>query len=263
MTKLTADLGGSSFACALDGPRNAAVVMLSNSLASNLSMWDGQIPALGERYRVLRYDTRGHGNTEATPGPYTMESLAGDARALLTHLGIEKVHFVGLSLGGMTGQYLGANHPEMLLSLTLCDTAAHIAPASVWDERIATARTQGMAGIADATLERWFTSDFHQSNPDAIERIRKMILATAVEGFTSCGAAIRDMDQREAIAGIATPTRVIVGAQDPSTTVAHAELIHEKIAGSELVVIDNAAHLSNIEQPEAFNEALLDFLDRH
>lgn len=236
--------------------------MLSNSLASNLSMWDGQMPVLSERYRVLRYDTRGHGASQETPGPYTMESLAGDARALLEHLGIAKVHFVGLSLGGMTGQYLGANHPELLLSLTLCDTAAQMSPASAWDERIAAARAGGMAGIVEPTLERWFTSDFHQSSPDVIERVRKMILATSVEGFTGCGAAIREMDQREAIAGIATPTRVIVGKQDPATTVEHAELIHGKIAGSDLVVIDNAAHLSNIEQPEAFNEALLEFLDR-
>jgi 3-oxoadipate enol-lactonase len=262
LTRLTVDLDGTSFACALDGPRDAAVVMLSNSLAADLAMWDGQIPALGERYRVVRYDTRGHGGTAATPGPYTMESLAGDARALLERLGIEKVHFVGLSLGGMTGQYLGANHPELLLSLTLCDTAAHMSPASAWDERIAAARSGGMAGIATPTLERWFTSDFRQANPEDIERIRKMILATSVEGFTGCGAAIREMDQRDSIAGITTPTRVIVGAQDPATTVAHAELIHQKIAGSELVVIDNAAHLSNIEQPGVFNEALLDFLDR-
>lgn len=262
MTRLTTDLDGTSFACALDGPKDAAVVMLSNSLASDLSMWDGQIAALSERYRVLRYDTRGHGGTAEIPGPCTMESLAGDARALLERLGIEKVHFVGLSLGGMIGQYLGANHPELLLSLTLCDTAAHMSPASAWDERIAAAQADGMAGIVEPTLERWFTAEFRQSSPDVIERVRKMILATSVEGFTGCGAAIREMDQREAIAGIVTPTRIIVGAQDPATTVAHAELIHEKIAGSDLVVIDNAAHLSNIEQPEAFNEALLEFLDR-
>lgn len=262
MTLQVADIDGCRIAYRFDGPEDAPVVILSNSLSSNLSMWDDQMAALTARYRVLRYDQRGHGESEATPGPYSFDLLADDARGLLDRLGIESVHFVGLSMGGMTGMNLGVRHPDILKSLVLCDTSAHMPPPEMWDERIALAREQGMAATSEPTLARWFTAPFHVAQPDAIERVRRMIDTTPVEGYAGCCGAIQAMDQTESISAIDMPTSVIVGADDPSTPVSASRTIHQRIAGSELVVIEGAAHLSNIEQTGVFNAALLDFLSR-
>jgi 3-oxoadipate enol-lactonase len=237
--------------------------VLSNSLSSNLSMWDDQIAALTARYRVLRYDQRGHGQSAVTPGPYTFDMLADDVRGLLEALGVGSVHFVGLSMGGMTGMKLAVRHPEILQSLVLCDTSAHMPPAELWDERIALARDGGMAATSEATLGRWFTAPFHAARPDAIARVRQMIETTPVEGYSGCCMAIREMDQTAALPRISVPTRVIVGAEDPSTPVSASQLIHDRIPGSELIIIDDAAHLSNIEKASEFNVAVLDFLARH
>ncbi|MDH3231135.1 MAG: 3-oxoadipate enol-lactonase [Alphaproteobacteria bacterium] len=263
MTLDTADIGGCCIAYRFDGPADAPVVMLSNSLSSNLSMWDDQIAALTAHYGVLRYDQRGHGQSAVTPGPYSFDLLADDVRGLLRHLGIDSVQFVGLSMGGMTGQSLGVRHPDILKSLVLCDTSAHMPPAALWDERIALARNGGMEATSEATLGRWFTAPFHAARPDAIDRVRQMIETTPVEGYAGCCIAIRDMNQTAALSRIAVPTRVIVGAEDPSTPVSASQLIHGEIAGSELVILDDAAHLSNIEKADEFNAALLDFLLRH
>jgi 3-oxoadipate enol-lactonase len=253
---------GISFNYRFDGPRNRPVVMLGNSLMSDLSMWEPQVAALAEGYRVLRYDTRGHGGTDAPAGPYTIELLAADAVALLDALGLERVHFVGLSLGGMTGQFLGAKHPGRLLSLVLCDTASRMPAPEMWDGRIRTAETQGIEPLIPATLERWFTAPFRERRGDAIERVAAMIRRTPVAGYVGCCHAIRDMNQTDMLPSIEAPTLVIVGADDPSTPVTAARAIHERIAGSELAVIGDAAHLPNIERPEAFNAALLGFLAR-
>ena len=263
MTLDTADIGGCRIAYRLDGPAEAPVVMLSNSLSSSLSMWDDQIAALTAHYRVLRYDQRGHGQSAVAPPPYTFDLLADDVHCLLRHLGIDSVHFVGLSMGGMTGQTLGVRHPDILKSLVLCDTSAHMPPPAMWDERIALARDGGMASTSDATLGRWFTAPFHAARPDAIERVRQMIETTPVEGYAGCCMAIRDMDQTAALPRIAAPTCVIVGAEDPSTPVAASKLIHGAIAGSDLVIIEDAAHLSNIEKADEFNTILLGFLSQH
>ena len=242
-----------------DGPEDGPVVMLSNSLASNLSMWEPNVPALtGAGYRVLRYDSRGHGNTAAPDGPYTMELLAADALGLLDALGLERVHFCGLSKGGMIGQTLGASHGDRLRSLTLCDTAA-VSPLP-WDERIASTRAGGMETVVDGTLERWITPEGRANMPEWVEKIRAMILSTPVEGYCGSIAAIRDMDQRESIRAITTPTHVIVGEEDFGTPVEAARLIHERIAGSKLTIVPKAAHLSNVDQPAVFNDALLGFL---
>ena len=242
-----------------DGPEDGPVVMLSNSLASNLSMWEPNVPALtGAGYRVLRYDSRGHGNTAAPDGPYTMELLAADALGLLHALGLERVHFCGLSKGGMIGQTLGASHGDRLRSLTLCDTAA-VSPLP-WDERIASTRAGGMETVVDGTLERWITPEGRANMPEWVEKIRAMILSTPVEGYCGSIAAIRDMDQRESIRAITTPTHVIVGKEDFGTPVEAARLIHERIAGSKLTIVPKAAHLSNVDQPAVFNDALLGFL---
>ncbi len=263
MTLDAIDINGCRIAYRLNGPRDAPVVMLSNSLSSNLTMWDGQVAALGARYRVLRYDQRGHGQSAAPPGAYSLDLLGDDACALLDRLAIETVHFVGLSMGGMTGMNLGVRRPERLISLVLCDTAAHMPPPEMWDQRIALARARGMAATAEPTLGRWFTPAFHKTSPDGISRVREMIETTPVEGYAGCCVAIRDMNQLAALPGIKLPTLVMVGDADPSTPVAAARAIHDRIAGSELAILDDAAHLSNIEQKDAFNARLLDFLGRH
>jgi len=263
MTFETADIGECRIAYRFDGPAGAPVVMLSNSLSSNLTMWDDQIAALTAHYRVLRYDQRGHGQSAVTPAPYSFNVLADDVSGLLRRLGVGPVHFVGLSMGGMTGQTLGVRHPDILRSLVLCDTSAHMPPPGLWDERIALARDGGMAATSEATLGRWFTAPFHAARPDAIERVRQMIETTPVEGYAGCCMAIRDMDQTAMLSRIAVPTCVIVGAEDPSTPVAASKLIHNKIAGSEMVIIEDAAHLSNIEKADEFNTALLGFLSQH
>ena len=244
-----------------EGDPAAPTVMLCNSLSSTLAMWDAQVPALvGAGYRVLRYDARGHGASSVASGPTTIADLAADALALLDHLGIARVHFCGLSLGGMTGPWLGTHHASRLLSLSLCATAAYMGPADLWDQRIAAVASGGMAAVADATINRWFTPASQRRLPAEVARIRDAILNTPVAGYSACCAAIRDMDQRDTIAAIDLPTLVLVGADDPSTPVAAAELIHQRIRGSHLHVIPDSQHFFNVEEPTQFNAALLGFL---
>ncbi len=247
----------------LTGPETAPVVTLSHSLAANLHMWDDQMPALAN-YRVLRYDTRGHGGSEAPAGDYTLEQLAEDAAALLEALGIERTHFVGLSMGGMIGQTLALMRPELLRSLVLCDTSSRIPPetAPAWDERIATAREKGMEALVEPTIERWFSPAFCTREPDKVDAVREMIRTTPVAGYIGCCRAIQRLDLTERLSEIRLPTQIIVGEHDPGTPVAASEAIHERIAGSELVVLPDALHFSNVEQRDAFNAALADFLSR-
>ena len=245
-----------------DGPEQGPVVMLSNSLASDLTMWEPQVSLLVEAgYRVLRYDTRGHGHSAVPEGPYTIELLTTDAVGLMNVLGLDKVHFCGLSMGGMVGQMLGTRHGDRLTSLTLCSTSAYIGPSDIWDERIASVKKNGMNTVVDATLDRWFTKAGRERLPEAVEKVRQSILNTPIDGFCSCCAAIRDMDQRESIRTISTRTKVMVGEHDPGTPVSAAKLIHERIASSGLKIISDAAHFVHVEQADAFNETLLAFLD--
>jgi 3-oxoadipate enol-lactonase len=211
---------------------------------------------------VLRYDTRGHGRSETTPGPYSIASLADDAAGLLEALGIAAAHFVGLSMGGMIGQQLGARYPERVLSLSLCDTASEMPPRAMWEERLAIARSQGIPGLVDGTIRRWFTEPFIGRAPADIEKVRRMILGTGVEGYVACASAVRDMAQTTMCLGIQAPTLVLTGRQDPACTVDQATVLHRVICGSEMVVLEDAAHLSNIEQPAAFNAAVRGFIDR-
>jgi 3-oxoadipate enol-lactonase len=246
----------------LSGDEGRPVVMLSNSLGTNLAMWDAQMPELRGGYRVLRYDTRGHGRTDATEGPYAIEQLAEDAIGLLDALAIERVHFCGLSMGGMIGQVLGAKHGSRLASLTLCATASHMPQREIWDGRIETAREQGMEALVEGVVERWFTEAFRARPRPEAERVREMILATPAHGYAACCAAIRDMDLRETIRDIEVPTLIIVGDKDPATPVEASRAIEERIRGARLEVIPEAAHLVNIEQAAAFNRALGGFLGR-
>lgn len=247
----------------LAGPADAPVVLLSNSLGTRLEMWHPQMQALAERYRVLRYDSRGHGRSDAPDSPYTIDMLADDALGLLDALDIERAHFCGLSKGGMVGQVLGAKHGDRLISLALCSTACYLPPRELWDERIRVANEQGMIALADGVVERWFTEAFRREPSIAVDRVRQMIIDTPAHGYAACCAAIRDMDLREVITGISVPTLVIVGADDPATPPDKAEEIQRRISGARLEVVPNAAHLLNIEQDVVFDAALMSLLDRH
>ena len=256
-----AAVNGTTLDYRFNGPEGGPLVMLSNSLGSNYSMWEPQLPALkGAGFRVLRYDSRGHGKSAVPQGPYSMELLAADAVGLMDALSIEKVHFCGLSMGGMVGQMLGTHHGGRLRSLTLCDTTAHVGSPEIWHQRIETARNKGMANLAEATIDRWITKAGQERLPREVDKVRTMIGNTPVEGFCACCVAIRDMDQRESIRAVTTPILVIVGEEDQGTPVEAARLIHERIAKSQLVILPQAAHLANIEQAGAFNTALLKFL---
>jgi 3-oxoadipate enol-lactonase len=247
----------------LTGPADQPVVMLSNSLGTRLEMWHAQMQALTKRYRVLRYDSRGHGRSDAPEGPYTIEILAADAIGLLDALGIERVHFCGLSKGGMVGQMLGARHGDRLISLALCSTACHMPQRELWDERIRLVTEAGMAAVADAVIERWFTEAFRREPTIELERVQRMILETPPHGYAACCAAIRDMDLRDLITGIRLPTLVIVGENDPATPPERAREIQSLIPGAQLEVVPDASHLLNIEQDVVFEAALTSLLDRH
>ncbi len=239
-----------------DGPADAPVLMLSHSLASNLHMWDTQVEALASKFRILRADTRGHGKTEVTSPPYSVQLLLDDTIALLDALQIEKVHFCGLSLGGMIGQRFGAFHGDRLHSLTLCDTTSQMRDPLIWDERMKMAKELGMAGIQSATLARWFTEKFFSTGGAIIKEIQEMIEETSLVGYLGCCEAIKEMSQAGILNKIRSPTLIIVGEDDQSTPVAAAQFLKQNIVDSELVVIKSAAHLANIEQHEKFNDAL-------
>ena len=243
-----------------DGPW----VTLSHSLACDLHMWDEQMAALTKKYKVLRYDTRGHGKSEAPTGAYTLEQLADDAHGLLSALGIKETHWAGLSMGGMIGQTFALKYPGVFKSMVLADTTSRYPAeaASAWADRIQTAQTKGMDAVVDGTLARWFTEPYRKSNPPAVARVGASIRGTPVAGFVGCCHAIPKINVTQRLKEITCPTLVIVGEQDPGTPVAMAREIHEALPGSELVIIPSAAHLSNIEQPQAFDKALLGFLDR-
>ena len=243
-----------------DGPEGAPVLLLSNSLGTRLEMWDDQMEALTAHFRVLRYDSRGHGRTSAPDRDYTMDELGQDAVALLDALEIDRVWYCGLSKGGMVGQWLGCNAPGRLEKLVLSNTAAHLGPRELWDDRVRISREQGMEPLVDVILQRWFTEAFRTSSPERVEKVKAQVLSTPGHGYGACSAAIRDMDQREAIKSITTPTLVIAGAEDPATTPEAGKLIADSIAGAKLEIIPEAAHLANIEQTEHYNRVLVSFL---
>lgn len=245
----------------ISGKADGPTLLLSNSLASNLHMWDPQMQTFHRHFRVVRYDSRGHGRSDAPDGPYSIDMLTADAVGLLDHLGVARAHFCGLSKGGMVGQRLATLHPERVDRLVLADTAAYMGPADLWEGRIQLAEARGMAGVVDATLERWFTPAFRAHDPGAVARVREMILGTPVAGFVGCCRAIQAMDQRETIAAITAPTLIVVGADDPSTTPDKAREIQERIPHSHLTVLPEAAHLANIEQEALFDAAVIEFLE--
>ena len=246
----------------LSDKKKTSVVILSHSLGCSLSMWDPQMDALVPHFQVLRYDIRGHGRSEATVGPYTPELLAKDAIALLDALEIDKVHWIGLSMGGMIGQAVALNYSDRLKSLVLCDTTAVIPPEAqpLWQERIDAVRGKGIESQMEPTMERYFTRSFLKSNPPTLGAIRKQFLATPAKGYLGCVEAIRRLNFLDRLSKIKIPTLIMVGEDDPGTPVSASRAIHEKISNSKLVIIQSARHLPNVEQPGAFNTNLLTFL---
>jgi 3-oxoadipate enol-lactonase len=239
-------------------------VVMSHSLACAISMWDEQAEALKSKYKVLRFDTRGHGASDAPAGAYTMDLLAEDLHGLLGALGVESPHFVGLSMGGMIGMTYALRHPGVFKSLVLCDTSSRVPPEAqpVWDERIKTATEQGMEPLVESTLKRWFTEPYLARRNSVVGRVADLIRHTPPPGYVGCCHAISKINLTDRLAAIKCPVQIIVGEKDVGTPVAMSEAIHEAIPGSELVVIPDASHLSNLEQPAAFNAALLRFLAR-
>lgn len=244
----------------LEGKSGAPVLVFSNSLGANYSMWDPQAHEFHKRFRILRYDVRGHGQSSATAGPYTIEQLSKDVLSLLDSLDLDRIDFCGLSMGGMVGMWLGLHAPERLNRLVLCNTGARIGSTDAWNARIEAVRKNGMKSIAPAVIERWFTPDFRKKSPAVISKTQKMIEEANADGYSSCCEAIRDFDCREQLSGIRTPTMVISGAHDPATPPADGRFIAQKIPAARYVEL-NAAHLSNIEAQEKFNKELGAFLN--
>ena len=246
----------------LHGKEGAPWLVLSHSLACSVRMWDPQIEALKGDYRILAYDTRGHGASEATKGAYTLELLADDLFFLLKELKISAAHYCGLSMGGMIGQTFALKYPGVFRTLTLADTTSRYPAeaAPVWADRIKTVEAKGMEPLAQPTLERWFTEPFRKSHAAVVDGVRKLILATPVAGYAGCCSAIPKINLTSRLKEIKCPILVIVGEQDPGTPVAMAKEIHDNAPGSKLVVLPQAAHLANLEQPAGFTRALREFL---
>lgn len=243
----------------LDGPESAPVLVLSNSLGTTLEMWSPQIPRFAEAFRVLRLDTRGHGQSAAPPGEYSVGQLGRDVTALMDALGIARAHFCGLSMGGLTGVWLGVHAPERVERLVLCNTAARIGDREGWNARIATVRGDGMEPIAAAAPGRWFTEGFCARAPEAVAQVQDQLRNTSAAGYAGCCAALRDADLRPQLSRIAAPTLVIAGSHDVATPPAVGRALADGIEGARYLELD-AAHLSNIEQAEAFTDAVLSFL---
>lgn len=243
----------------LTGNAAAPVLLFSNSLGTNLSMWHNQLAAAEKHFRVLRYDSRGHGLTTVTPGPYSIELLGRDVLQLLDKLKITRVNFCGLSKGGMIGMWLGINAPQRLHKLILCNTAAKIGTMESWNGRIKSVRENGMKSIAPSVIERWFTPEFRKSSPDAVARTQQMLEHSPLDGYIASCEAIRDMDQRDAISLIRVPALVISGARDPVIPLSESHFLSERIFGAHSVDLE-AAHLSNIEASEQFTAAVIRFL---
>ncbi len=240
-----------------DGDESLPVLVLSNSLGTSFDMWAPQIAALTRHFRVLRYDTRGHGKSSVTDGPYSIAQLGGDVIALLDHLGLERVHFCGLSMGGITGMWLGLHHANRLNRLILCNTAAYIGPPENWTNRAAAVERDGVGSIA--VVDKWLTPDFAAQQPALVEQLRAMLSATDARGYAANCLAVRDSDLRLEIQRIATPTLVIAGSGDIPTPPADGRYLADSIPNAQYVEL-YAAHLSNLQQVEGFSQAVVKFL---
>ena len=246
----------------IHGAEGKPWLTFSHSLACSTRMWDGQIAALKDRYRILAYDTRGHGQSAAPKGAYTLEGLADDLKALLESLNIKKTHYVGLSMGGMIGQTFALKYPGVFESLVLADTTSRYPAeaAGAWQDRIKIAETKGMEPLVQPTLERWFTAPFRKGHPEEVQKVAAQILKTPVAGYIGCCHAIPKINLTDRLKELKVRALVVCGDQDPGTPPAMAREIAHSLPGAKLVLIPQAAHLANIEQPDAFNRALAEFL---
>jgi len=244
----------------VDGPDGAPPVVLSNSLGSTPAMWDPQFPALAERFRVVRYDHRGHGRSPVPPAPYELADLGADVIALLDRLGLERVRWCGLSLGGMVGMWMAINAPERIDRLVLCCTSARLGPPEMWADRAATVRAHGVEAVADAGIERWVSPGFIEREPEIAAEIRAMLAATPAEGYAACCGVIERMDQVPELGAIRAATLVIAAEDDPATPPEHGALIASTVPGAQLAVVKDARHLATIEQPAAMTELILGHL---
>ncbi|SDP50667.1 3-oxoadipate enol-lactonase [Ralstonia sp. 25mfcol4.1] len=243
----------------LDGDASLPVLVLSNSLGTNFDMWQPQMAELTKHFRVLRYDTRGHGQSAVTEGPYRIAQLGGDVIALLDHLGLQRVHFCGLSMGGITGMWLALHHADRLHKLVLCNTAAYIGPPENWTNRAAAVERDGVASIAAAVVDKWLTPDFAAQQPALVQHLRAMLGAIDARGYAANCLAVRDSDLRNEIGRITTPTLVIAGSGDIPTPPADGRYLADTIPGAQYVEL-YAAHLSNLQQADAFSQAVVKFL---
>jgi 3-oxoadipate enol-lactonase len=253
------EVNGHSLRVRVDGPEGAPWLVLSHSLGAELGLWEPQVAAFGARYRVLRYDTRGHGQSTGPARPWSIADLGGDVVALLDAFGIERANFCGLSLGGATGMWLATHARERIDRLVLCNTTPWLGPPDVMNARISQVLTNGVAPLVEPTLERWFTPEFRALDAAAVDRVRQALLATSAEGYAGCCEALRDMDQRGDLPRISAPTLVIAGTQDPSSTLEAAREWAATIPGALFVELP-AAHISNIGAATTFNAAVLLFL---
>lgn len=242
-----------------DGPTDAPLLVLSNSLGTDHSMWEPQLPAFTRFFRVLRYDSRGHGASVVTPGPYTIEDMGQDVIHLYDALGIRRAHYCGLSMGGMVGMWLAAHAPDCVDRLVLCNTAARLGPPQLWDARIEAIRVGGMPSIVSAVLVRWFTSAYMSGSPAEIDRMRQVLANTPAEGYIACCEAIRDMDQRSILPGIRAKTLVIAGELDAASPPADGRFLSASVPGAQYIELP-AAHMTNVEAAEPFTDAVLRFL---
>jgi 3-oxoadipate enol-lactonase len=253
------ETGNARLHCRWDGPAEGPVLVLSHSLGASLAMWEPQVEPFGARFRLLRYDTRGHGASSVPAGPYTIGQLGADVLRLLDAHRVERASFCGLSMGGTVGMWLGAHAADRIERLVLCNTSPWFGPPGAFDARIDAARREGLAGLVDGILERWFTPAFRAADPATVQRIRETVLATPVAGYVACCEALRDLDEREDLARIRAPTLVIAGSHDPTSPPGAALAIAAAIPGARCVELP-AAHLSNLGAAAAFNASVLGFL---
>ena len=253
------DADGCLLNVSVEGRQSGPTLMLSNSLGCTLQMWEPQMKALTQVFRVIRYDRRGHGKSSVPPGPYSMERFGRDVLAILDDLNVDKVHWCGLSMGGMVGQWLGANAPERFSKIILANTACYYPDPTNWLNRIKAVKEGGLAAVADTVIASWLSADFREREPQITANMKTMLLASPVEGYIACCEALSTLDQRELLPKIKSPTLVIAGRHDIPTPIAAGELIRSRIPGASLTILD-AAHISNVEQPHAFTDAVIGFL---
>ena len=256
----SATVNGATLVYQWDGDETKPVLVLSNSLTTDMRMWEPLIPAFTEHFRVLRYNNRGHGGSSSPAGEYTMDDIAGDALALLNHLDIATAQFCGLSMGGMVGMWLGLHAPDRVQKLVICNTSSDVGAPEPWTARIGAIKDGGMAAIADAGVERFLSEEYRSTGGSAMEMVRAMLLDCDAEGYCGCVSAVRDMSLTSQLDQISNDVLVIAGEVDPATPVSHSEIIVDRIPRAELTVIPGVSHLSCAEKPEEFGRIVLDFM---